>query len=70
VDHPLRASLPSAFELGAMSPVIAEAIPYSNLAVLTASSVRLELESFFSILSEDEPRIINGKLPDPAFYLL
>jgi NitT/TauT family transport system substrate-binding protein len=70
VDHPLRASLLSAFELGAMSPVIAEAIPYSNLAVLTASSVRPELESFFSILSEDEPRIINGKLPDPAFYLL
>lgn len=70
VDHPLRASLPSAFELGALSPIIAEAIPYSNLAALTASSVRPELESFFSILAEDDPRIINGKLPDDAFYAL
>ncbi|MGQ0682594.1 ABC transporter substrate-binding protein [Bradyrhizobium sp.] len=70
IDHPLRASLPSALELGAMSPIIAEAVPYSNLAALTASSVRPELESFFSTLAEDDPRIINGKLPDQAFYAL
>ena len=70
VDHPLRASLPSALEFGAMSPIIAEAIPYSNLVALAASSVRPELEAFFSILAEDDPRIINGKLPDEAFYAL
>lgn len=68
--HPLRAALLLATELGLLSPIVAEAIPYSNLAALPASSVRPELESFFSILAEDDPRIIGGKLPDDAFYAL
>jgi NitT/TauT family transport system substrate-binding protein len=70
VAHPLRASVTSATELGLMSPIVAEAIPSSNLAALPASAVRPELESFFSMLAEDDPRIIGGKLPDDAFYAL
>jgi NitT/TauT family transport system substrate-binding protein len=70
VAHPLRASVTSATELGLMSPIVAEAIPSSNLAVLPASAVRPDLESFFSMLAEDDPRIIGGKLPDDAFYAL
>jgi NitT/TauT family transport system substrate-binding protein len=70
VAHPLRASVASATELGLMSPIVAEAIPSSNLAALPASAVRPELESFFSMLAEDDPRIIGGKLPDDAFYAL
>lgn len=70
VNHPYRASLVSATELGLMSPVVAEAIPHSNLAALPASSIRPELETFFSILAEDDPRIIGGKLPGDAFYSL
>ncbi len=70
VNHPYRASLASATELGLMSPVVAEAIPHSNLAALPASSIRVELEAFFSILAEDDPRIIGGKLPGDAFYAL
>jgi NitT/TauT family transport system substrate-binding protein len=53
-----------------MSPVVAEAVPYSNLAALRASSIRPDLEKFFSILAEDDPRIIGGKLPDDPFYAL
>ena len=70
VNHPYRASLASATELGLMSPVVAEAIPHSNLAALPASSIRVELEAFFSILAEDDPRSIGGKLPGDAFYAL
>jgi NitT/TauT family transport system substrate-binding protein len=70
VEHPYRASVVSATELGLLSPVVAEAIPYSNLAALAASSIRPDLERFFSMLAEDDPRIIGGKLPDDAFYAL
>lgn len=70
VNHPYRASVSSASELGLLSPVVAEAIPHSNLAALPASSIRPDLERFFSILAEDDPRIIGGKLPDDAFYAL
>lgn len=70
IAHPLRASVASASEFGMMSPVVAEAIPHSNLATLPASSIRSDLEQFFSILSENDPRIIGGKLPDAAFYAL
>lgn len=70
VDHPLRASVAAATEIGLLSPVVAEAIPYSNLAALPASSIRPELEKFFSILAEDDPRIIGGKLPGDSFYAL
>jgi NitT/TauT family transport system substrate-binding protein len=70
VAHPLRASAAAATELGLMSPIVAEAIPHSNLTALPASSVRAKLESFFSILAEDDPRIIGGKLPNDGFYAL
>jgi NitT/TauT family transport system substrate-binding protein len=70
INHPLRASLASAMELGVLSPIVAEAVPHSNLAALPASSIRPELEKFFSILAEDDPRIIGGKLPDDPFYAL
>ncbi|MGE0338917.1 MAG: ABC transporter substrate-binding protein [Xanthobacteraceae bacterium] len=70
IAHPLRASVASASEFGMMSPIVAEAIPHSNLAALPASSIRADLEKFFTILSEDDPRIIGGKLPDAAFYAL
>ncbi len=70
VSHPLRASLACATELGLLSPVVAEAVPHSNLVALKASSVRSELEKFFSTLAEDDPRLIGGKLPGDAFYVL
>lgn len=70
VAHPYRASVVSATELGLLSPVVAEAIPHSNLAALPASSIRPELEAFFSMLAEDDPRIIGGKLPGDSFYAL
>lgn len=70
VAHPVRASIATAAEFGVMSPVIAEAIPSSNLVALPASSIRPELEAFFSALAQDDPRIIGGKLPGDAFYAL
>ncbi|MDJ1160270.1 ABC transporter substrate-binding protein [Chelatococcus sp. SYSU_G07232] len=70
VEHPVRASLATATELGLLGPVVAEAIPHSNLAALPASSIRRELEAFFTLLAEDDLRIIGGKLPDDGFYAL
>lgn len=70
VAHPLRTSIASAFELGVLSPIVGEAIPYSNLVALPASSVRTELEKFFSILAGEDRRIIGGRLPDDGFYAL
>lgn len=70
VSHPTLAALASADEFGLMSPVVAQAIPHSNLAALPASSIRPELEAFFSILAKGDPRIIGGKLPDEGFYAL
>jgi len=70
LNHPLWASAAAATEMGLLSPIVAEAIPHSNLVALPASSIRPDLEKFFSILAEDDPRIIGGKLPGDSFYAL
>lgn len=70
LNHPSQASVAAVTEIGLLSPVIAEAVPHSNLVALLASSVRPDLEKLFSILAEDDPRIIGGKLPSDSFYAL
>jgi len=55
--------------LGLGAPVIEKSIPYSNLETKSAADTREELEFFFSILAEQSPAIIGGKMPEQRFYL-
>lgn len=52
------------------APIIERSIPFSNLVVRPASAARADLEPFFKVLAEQDPRIIGGKLPDDRFYAL
>ncbi|MCO5091543.1 ABC transporter substrate-binding protein [Bosea sp. (in: a-proteobacteria)] len=52
------------------APVLAGAVPVSNLAAETASAARPDLEALFTALATDDSRIIGGKLPGDAFYAL
>lgn len=51
-------------------PVLARAVPFSNLVVQPASAARPDLEKLFTALAEGDPRIIGGKLPGGGFYAL
>jgi NitT/TauT family transport system substrate-binding protein len=68
--HPSQVPLSRFPELGILAPVLAEAVPHSNLCALRASSVRRDLEAFFSAIAAEDARIIGGKLPDGGFYAL
>lgn len=68
--HPGQVPLSRFQELGILSPVLADAVPHSNLCALPASSVRRALEQLFSVIAAEDPRIIGGKLPDGGFYAL
>ena len=50
-------------------PVIAAAIPFSNLVAIRASAARPTIEPVLSAISETDPQIIGGRLPDAALYL-
>lgn len=50
--------------------IIARSIGFSNLVSVRASQARPDLESLFSILAEDDPRIIGGQMPDDRFYAI
>lgn len=56
-----------AFELPA--PVIAASIPTSRLVATRASEVRPQIEAMLAMLSEADPALIGGRLPDDGFYL-
>ncbi len=49
--------------------VIEQSIPATHLTSVRAGALRQELEEFYSLLAEDNPAIIGGKLPDASFYL-
>lgn len=51
-------------------PVLARAIPFSNLAAQSASAARSDIQALFEALAKEDPRIIGGKLPGDAFYAL
>lgn len=51
------------------APVIATAIPRSNLKWVGAADARLPLEKYFEILYAHEPDVLGGKMPDENFYL-
>lgn len=51
-------------------PVLARAVPFSNLVAQLASAARPDLEKMFVALAEGDARIIGGKLPGDGFYAL
>ena len=68
-DHAAAAAV-AAPVLELPAPIIERSIPFSNLVVRPASAARADLEPFFKVLAEQDPRIIGGKLPDDRFYAL
>jgi NitT/TauT family transport system substrate-binding protein len=51
------------------APVIAASVATSNLVAARASAMRAEIESMLTTLSDADPALIGGKLPDDGFYL-
>jgi NitT/TauT family transport system substrate-binding protein len=66
---PAKAASDASAALELPAPVIAASVPTSNLVALRASTVRKEIESMLATLSDADPALIGGKLPDDGFYL-
>lgn len=47
---------------------IASSIPYVRLKLKNALEARTDLETFFTILLSDNPKLVGGKLPAKSFY--
>ena len=47
---------------------LADSIAHVNLESVNATKAREELEFFFNVLKEDDPKSIGGKLPSDDFY--
>ncbi len=50
------------------APIIAQAIPRSNLRWVPAAKAKKPLETYFKVLRDFNPAVIGGKMPDDAFY--
>ncbi|HTN62796.1 MAG TPA: ABC transporter substrate-binding protein [Devosia sp.] len=55
---------------GLPAPLIARALPFSNLTAGRASDIKPDLVGFFEVLAAVNPAILGGQLPDDAFYAL
>ncbi len=47
---------------------VADSIPNVNLKSVNALEAKSELEFFYNILKDDNPKLIGGKLPNESFY--
>lgn len=47
---------------------LADSIEHVNFANVTAQDSKKELEFFFEVLMQNDPKLIGGKLPDSKFY--
>ncbi len=47
---------------------VTDSITHVNIDSVTAVDARTELEFFFDVLKEDDPKSIGGKLPNDGFY--
>jgi NitT/TauT family transport system substrate-binding protein len=66
---PDKAAADAADALEMPAPVIAASVATSNLVAARASTMRAEIESMLTTLSDADPALIGGKLPDDGFYL-
>lgn len=67
---PVAAASTISSALGFAQTLVSSTVMDSNLVVTRATEARLDLETMFKVLEEEEPRIIGGKLPDDGFYAL
>ncbi len=67
-DPAHAAKLAATFLKTPKAPVIAAAIPRSNMRWTTALKARKPLEAYFKVLHDFNPGVIGGKMPDDAFY--
>lgn len=51
-------------------PIIARAIPNSNLVATRASAIKEDIADFYDVLAGANPDIIGGRQPDDDFYAL
>lgn len=71
----VNANRQSAAEIGknylpAPAPAIVQGIPFSNLTVTKGNDLKNEIMQFYEILMQFNPRLLGGKLPDDAFFLM
>ncbi len=62
------AKLAATFLKSPGAPIIAKAIPRSNLHWVPAAEARKPLEIYFKVLHDFNPAVIGGKMPDDGFY--
>lgn len=70
LKDPAGAAAIAAPALELPAPVIARAIPFSNLVARRASAAKADLAALFDALAKEDPRIIGGKQPDDGFFAL
>lgn len=68
-DPQHAAQLASQYLKTPAAPVMATAIPRSNLKWVDADTDRKALEAYYKILYAFEPAVLGGKMPDDNFYL-
>jgi len=62
------AELIAKFEILPNPQVAKNAIPYSNIVFIDAMDIRSDLEEYYNILFNFEPKSIGGKMPQDDFY--
>ncbi len=68
--HPKEAGELSAKYITMFTPdAFSDSIGYTQLEVKKAIEVKDELDFFFTVLKDDNPKIIGGSLPDENFYI-
>lgn len=67
--EPEKAAASAAPALEMPVPVIAASIPVSNLVAIRAADSRPQIEAMLTTLSDVDPDLIGGQLPDDGFYL-
>ena len=67
--NPAPAAVDASAALDLPAAVIAASVATSNLVAIRASAARASIESMLTTLSDADPKLIGGKLPDDGFYL-
>jgi ABC-type nitrate/sulfonate/bicarbonate transport systems, periplasmic components len=66
--HPAEAGALAEKYLSLPAPLIVEALPRLGLRYVAAADAKQSVETFFSVLHDDSPEMIGGRIPDAGFY--
>ncbi len=68
-SHPKEAGVMAAKEIGMLTAEgVEDSIAHQNLNTISALDAREKLEFFYTVLKEENPKSIGGKLPQDSFY--